>query len=243
MFGTGTSDRLGESLMRAQLHWHTRHDAEGKTSGAPTPFTIAITRESGANGALVGKKLAERLGWPVYDRELLMRIADELGLRTQLLEGADEKKTNWLQEMLESFGQPTTVSVPGYVVELTRVVASLAARGECIMVGRGTAQVLPADTTLRVRLVAPVAHRVRVMQERHNLSREEAARRVAETDHARTMFVRNNFHKDPNDPVAYDLVLNSAQFTPDECAAMIIQALHMREENAKLRSRATPAKA
>jgi cytidylate kinase len=80
------------------------------------------------------------------------------------------------------------------------------------------------------------------MQERHNLPREEAARRVAETDHARTMFVRNNFHKDPNDPVAYDLVLNSAHFTPDECATMIIQALHMREENAKVKTSAAPAR-
>src|SRR5205823_5652806 len=137
------------------------------------------------------------LGWPVYDRELLNRIAVEMGLRTRLIESVDEKRVNWLLGYLQAFAAPNSVSEGAYLTHLTRVAFALAAHGECILVGRGTAQFLPAESTLRVRLVAPLAERIRSVQQRYNVTLADAARRVADTDHQRGDFVRANFHKDP----------------------------------------------
>lgn len=226
---TSTSDRVGESLLRAQLHWQEKP----KSDPAPPPLTVAISRESGTNAGQVAAQLGKRLGWPVYERELLERIAQEMGLRTQLVESVDERRASYLLSCLRAFTSPNAVSEEAYFAHLTNVVFSLAAHGECILVGRGTAQLLPAESTLRVRLVAPLNHRIHVMQQRCNLLFAEAARRVADTDHARAEFVRGVYQKDPDDAAGYDLVLNTARYTPDECATIIEAALRLRQARIK----------
>jgi cytidylate kinase len=118
------------------------------------------------------------------------------------------------------------VSASAYVRHLFETHLSLAAHGECVLVGRGAAQVLPAATTLRVRLVAPVEDRVEAIRQRFGISVDEAARWVATTDAERSRFVRDHCGKDPVDPRLYDLVLNASRLAVNECADLIIEALH-----------------
>ncbi len=54
----------------------------------------------------------------------------------------------------------------------------------------------------------------------------KATRKVAKLDRERSRFVRDHFHKDPGDPTNYDLILNIARLSPDDCAEQIIDALH-----------------
>src|SRR6516165_4841966 len=107
-----SSERLAEALLRAERHWQTRSQAEAAVNvsvkPAPAAFTVAISREAGANGAVIAGRLGDRLGWPVYDRALLEWIAGEMGLRTSLLESVDEKRVSWLRECVEAF-----TSAPG----------------------------------------------------------------------------------------------------------------------------------
>ena len=50
---------------------------------------ITISREFGSGGRLIGRRLAEKLGVPYYDKELLDRIAEESGFSREMIEGAD----------------------------------------------------------------------------------------------------------------------------------------------------------
>jgi cytidylate kinase len=230
MYGKNTSEHLAEALERTRRQWQPRRppSAECEPLPAPVPpaFTVAVSREAGANGGVVARTVGERLGWPVYDRELLQRVAQDMGVRAGLLEGTDERQKSWLQECLESFGSFPTVSDSAYVRHLLQTLLSLSAHGNCVIVGRGAAQILPAATTLRVRLVGPVADRIKTIEQRLSLTHEEAARRVGNIDAERARFVREHFQKDPNSPWQYDLVLNSARFSTAECAELIIEALH-----------------
>ncbi len=54
----------------------------------------------------------------------------------------------------------------------------------------------------------------------------EAERWVRKTDHERTDFVTAHFQKNPADPLGYDLILNSARYSVDGAAELIIEALH-----------------
>jgi cytidylate kinase len=226
MGGKNSSERLAEAMARASSHEQTRL--------AETPaFTIALSREAGANAAPVTRALGERLGWPVYDRELLQRIAGEMGVRATLLESMDERRKGWLQECLEAFGSGSTVSESAYVRRLVETLLALASHGECVLVGRGAPQLLPPATTLRVRLVGPVADRVKVVRQRFGISEEEAARWVTKTDAERARFVKDHFRKDPTDPRLYDLVLNSARLSAGECADLIVEALRRLQARAR----------
>jgi cytidylate kinase len=199
--------------------------ADVSVKPAPAAFTVALSREAGANGAVIAGRLGDRLGWAVYDRALLDWIAGEMGLRTSLLESVDEKRVSWLRECVEAFASAPGVTGGAFVRHLVEMMLSLATHGECVIVGRGAAQLLPAATTLRVRLVADPRDRVAVIRQRLGLSEGEAVRWVETTDRERDRFVRDHFHKDPADPRGYDLVLNASRFSVDECAEVIEEAL------------------
>jgi cytidylate kinase len=223
-----SSERLGEALARV-CHWETRSKSEQGDLAARSvhpAFTITLSREAGAGGSLVAQAVGARLGWPVYDHELLQRIAQEMGLRTTLLQSVDEKGRSWMRSFLESFASGPAVSDTGYFHHLVETVLSLGAHGECVLVGRGASHLLPAESTLRVRLVGPRAERIAATSRKLGISQEEAARQVETTDRERTQFVKDHFQQDPADPRNYDLVLNSSRFAPPACADLIVEALH-----------------
>jgi cytidylate kinase len=223
MNATLTSERLVEGLAQAHLHQEKRPPAQKSTA---QPFTIALSRDSGANGHVIARAVGFRLNWPVYDQELLRKVADDMGLRARMLESLDEKRANWLAESLAGFIAATPTADSGaYVHHLVDTLFSLAATGECIILGRGAAQVLPAKTTLRVRLVGPRKEQIETVQKRLGVQWAAAARRVAQIDHDRTQFVVHSFGADPADPCIYDLVLNSARLGVATCADVIVETL------------------
>ena len=215
-----------EALSGYLQHWKERGEAEARARQAKPAFTIAISRQSGARGTTTARAVGERLGWAVYDRELVERIAQDMKLQARLLEGVDEKKVGWLREFMESFSSAPVVSDIAYVHRLAKTIASLVAHGDCVLVGRGVTHILPVETTLRVRLVAPVAWRVAGMSRKLGVSEEEAAVKVAAIDRQRVQFVREHFNQDTTDPSLYDLVLNTERFSVEQCADLIVEALH-----------------
>jgi cytidylate kinase len=219
-------------MARAQQHWHTRQQARARGTSPALAFTIALSREAGVPGTTIAREVGGRLGWTVYDHELLERIAAALGVRTQLLESMDMKRVSWLRECVEAFASVRAVSESAYVRHLIETVFSLAEHGECILVGRGTAQILAnAATTLRVRLIAAREDRISTTAQRLGMTRGEAARHIDRVEQERIRFVKDHFLKDPTDPQNYDLVLNCSRFSPFACADLIVESVH------RLRSR------
>ncbi len=235
-----TSVRLGEAMERALQQWRKRHyEAEAASPNAqktpvPPPFTVALSYEAGADGPGVARALGERLGWGVYDHELVERIAGELGVQTQLLESLDERQTNWLQELFQALFGGQAVSETAYVHHLAQTLFGLAAHGECVVVGHGGAQVLPPATTLRVRLVGPRQDRIAAARHRFGWSHEEAERWVERVDRERNAFIKEHFHKDPAAPDQYDLCLNVFRLSAAQCVEHIVAALRQLQAAAPL---------
>jgi cytidylate kinase len=200
---------------------------ESGSFGPPvSAFTIAVSREVGARGPAVAREVGRRLGWPVYDHELLEQIAKEMHVSVHLLESVDEKPGSWLQECIESLAAVPTVTEISYFRRLLKMLLSLGAHGGCVIVGRGAAQVLPPETTLRVRLLATLADRIAVISRERGLSQHEASLYVESQDRERIRFIKAHFQKDPSDPQNYDLILNSSRLSVAACADQIVDALH-----------------
>ena len=72
------SERLVGTMAHMLIHPGNQSSA---TRCEAAPFSIAISRDSGANGHLIARAVGARLDWPVYDKELVSRIAGEMGLR------------------------------------------------------------------------------------------------------------------------------------------------------------------
>jgi cytidylate kinase len=230
-------EHLGTTMKDLCRHWESQsRAAAGRrdlSPGTAHAFTIALAREAGTLGTALAQEVGKALGWHVYDHELLERIAQEMGVRTALLESVDERHQSWLLETVEAFltapekseWEPF-VSESAYVRHLVETVLALGIHGECVIVGRGAAFILPAETTLRVRLVAPVKERIANWSRRFALSEKEAARQVRNLDRERIDFVQDHFQRDPTDPRHYDLVLNAGRLPVSAEAGLIIETLH-----------------
>jgi cytidylate kinase len=210
----------------------------GGSQRLPPAFTITISREVGALGTTVAKAVGARLNWPVYDHELVNKVAEEVQRPTFHFEGLDERPANWLENVLGVLEDPR-VTAPVFVKYLVGVVRGLGAMGRCVLVGRAASHILPADKTLRARLVAAPPDRVRNIVEQLNISAHEAEKWVAKKERERIEFVRQHFGVDPSDPHLYDVVLNTSRLTVDDCVEQIAALLHRLEQRAAAGARAS----
>lgn len=222
---------------------HALELEQGYRGGRPaerataTGLTVAIAREVGTPAHQVAEAVGGRLGWPVHDHELLEQVATELGLPVRELEHIDERPRHWMLEFLEGLGTSTRLTENTFVHQLIRLIRTLAAEGHCVLVGRGAAQLLPAPTTLRLRLVGDLEDRITAVSRQLHVDRQEAARRIDALSRDRDRFLHHHFLADPTRAANYDLVLNTSQWSVSECADLILQALHSKE--ADLMARAT----
>lgn len=230
-----SSELMAEAFDRARSQWRRRGEtlemAPARRAAPAGPFTIAISRETGAGGSKIARAIGEELGWLVYDRELLDEISQQTGVQTELLETLDERRSHWLTNYLEAFGGVRSMGGETYARKVAKTMLALSVHGECIVVGRGAAAVLPPATTLRVRLIASPADRIVRVAEDEGLSEAAARDRVERTDRDRAAFVRQFFHRDVNDVQLYDLVINTSRFSTEQAAGLIVKALRLLEQS------------
>jgi cytidylate kinase len=194
--------------------------------GMPRALTIALSREAGARGGTIAARAGEKLGWQVYTQEVLEYIAQEGSFRQELWANLDDKAQAWVETQLDELTRQRHLSRNPSVVELSRMVLALGAQGEVILLGRGAGCILPAASTLHVRLMAPWADRVAYMSQWLRLTEDEAAEQVRQRDARRTDFVSTHFQRNPADIQQYDMALNSSLLGEETCADLIVQAAH-----------------
>jgi cytidylate kinase len=198
-----------------------------ETEPIPGPY-ITISREAESRGSEIARRVGEKLGWTVLDRELVHDLARRLELEPRLLELMDETRVGWFSETLLNLFNSRLVLQDSYVSMISRVIALAAFEGRTIIVGRGANLMLPPDGGLRVRVVAPYALRLAALAEREGLDRKTAGVQLDKIDASRADFVRRHFHADPRDTTIYDLVIDSACFGLDGSADLIYRALELR---------------
>jgi len=188
---------------------------------------ITIGREYGSGGREIGKLVADKLGIPFYDKEILTRAAEESGLCKEVFEHHDEKAS--VGSML-SGTQMGTVGMGVQMPLNQRVflaqfdtITKLAAEGDCVIVGRCADYVLKdLPNVTHVFLYASLERRIERIMRVENVSRDTARELIRKTDKQRKNYY--NFFADGNWGLRsnYDLMLRTDDRTPDEVAETIV---------------------
>jgi cytidylate kinase len=179
---------------------------------------ITITREFGAGGAELARKLAEALGWELLDRELLHQASAIQHVPDAELERLDEQAVTMADRFL--LHPPHRQ----YLESLRQAVHQAAERGRVILVGRGARHLLgERPDCLHLRLVAPRAWRTERMARLEGWSAEVALARCTEVDRARHLFTRYFFGKAATDSAQYDLVVNTGRVPLQDLADTIVE--------------------
>jgi cytidylate kinase len=182
---------------------------------------LTVTRAYGAGGYEVARGLAQALGWELLDRELLHQAAAVEHLPDADLERLDEKAITLADRFrLHPPHQH-------YIHGLREAARQAAARGNVVLVGRGTGQLL-ADMpeVFHLRLVAPREWRARRMAQREGWTLEQALARCTQEDRTRDRFTRYFFGEAPFQPAQYHAVFNTGWVPLDavvSCVAALLQ--------------------
>lgn len=190
---------------------------------------ITIGRQFGSGGREIGKKVAEALGIPYYDKELLAVAAKESGLSLEFLRSFDEKPNNSFLYSLV-MGQQGLLSAPHSTVEQMAAkaqrdaVRAVADKGSCVIVGRCADYILrDKPGLLRVFVWADRDARIRRVCQRDGVSPKEAEEKLRKMDKSRAAYY--NFHTDQKWSAAdsYDLCVNSSLRGTDAAAELILR--------------------
>ncbi len=220
-----------EAAVAPPLHGYRGEPAPTPPAGRCGGLTVAISRQAGARGGTIARKLGELLQWQVFDRERIEYLIHDETARLQLESELEPEHKLWrdnhYQRFVDTVGRECTDLKP-----LAEVVLTLAARGEVVIVGRAAGFLLPAATTLHVRIVAPRADRVAWLAQWLRLSYHDAEQEVLARDARRQRFLKPFLDGLETETVAYDAVLNAGRLGV-EAAAQIIgwmvrthQAIH-----------------
>jgi len=186
---------------------------------------LTVSREKGAGGNAVAKLVGRRLGWQVFDNEIVDEIAKKAHIRRQLIESLDERDQATIQDMIGQLMNLQEIDTSGYLDYLKQVVLTLGHQGNVVIVGHAARFILPVQFGLSVRMIAPIEARIRRIADKARLSLKAARVEVERTDRERAKSVRRHFGHDVTDPLSHDLIINTAALSVEAAAEVVITAL------------------
>jgi cytidylate kinase len=175
---------------------------------------VAMSETVGSGGTEIGRVLATELGWEFADREIITKAAEAFGEPVMDLRHAtEERPTLW-----DRFRQ----SQRRYLAYVEATVLELAARDNVVLVGRASTVIL-GDVThaLRVRVIASERVRAERIEQQQGLTRDGAREYVHDADRDLASRVRFLYHLDWEDPLLYDVVINTDRTSVTRAVAVL----------------------
>ncbi|MGH9688569.1 MAG: AAA family ATPase [Candidatus Acidiferrales bacterium] len=181
---------------------------------------ITIEREYGSGGGEIAKKVADRLGWKLWDQLLTNEIARQLECDCRVVEEHEEKRDPLYYRLLKAFMRGShegSLNAPRMKMADTdcirevaeRVVKQAADGGNCVIVGRGSAYYLqPRTDAFHVFIYAPLAEKVRRLSDTGK-SESDAAQLAESVDRDRAAFIKQYFGVEWPDRSRFHLMINS----------------------------------
>ena len=183
---------------------------------------ITISREFGSGGRTIGKKVAENLGIPCYDSELIHKIAMESGFAENYIKDAGEYAPRGLFSSALS-NRSLGPSNEDYLWEIqSRVITDLAEKESCVIVGRCADYILrdKADC-LTVFIHASMEFRANRIVEVYGEKEQSPQQRLKEKDKRRAAYYRFYTDMKWGDAANYHIALDSGVIGIEKCAEII----------------------
>jgi cytidylate kinase len=165
---------------------------------------LTIEREYGSGAAGIAQKLADRLGWKLWDQLLTNEIARRLECASRHIEEHEEKKDPLYYRLFKAFLRGSyegSLNAPGMkladadgIRRITeQIVKAAGSEGNCVIVGRGSAYYLhDLPDAFHIFIYAPFDEKVRRLQQ-EGKSEEEAIHLAGTVDQDRAAFIKKYF--------------------------------------------------
>lgn len=219
--------RYIEQMVSEQVSRSELAKREGIENGMPCDNSVVtISRRMGSGARIVARKLADDLGWSLWDKDLVDAMAENAHVSQRVVRAFDEHTISEIELFARGvFGEQ---DMAGFIYPraLARALKSIAKLGNAIILGRGANFLLP--DALNIRIDASDERRIHNMMEYEKLTREAAEAKIHESDRDRRRFLTSVFGKDRVEHAVFDLTLWMDEFTNDDAVEIIKVAIAAR---------------
>lgn len=194
---------------------------------------ITISRQFGSGGRTVGRMVAEKLGIPFYDKELVEQVALESGFAPKFVEEHGEHSPG---KSLFSYAFAPQ-GVPGVMNGLSTadflwniqcgVILQLADQGPCVIVGRNADYILKdRENVLHIYIHADMDYRADRIVRLYGESEKSPEARLKEKDKRRSVNYQHYTGRTWGNAENYDLCINTAVIGVENAAELILSLLN-----------------
>jgi len=194
-------------------------------------FVVTVGCEYASGGIEIGKMIAKSLGVEYYDRDLIDKVVEQIGVDRELVEKADSGE-NVKYEFDTNFGPRYANLTNRVIYEQFEVINKFAEKSSCVIIGRCSNYILKGrKDCLNVFIYAPFEKRVEYVMEKKGVSYDEAAELVKYND--RMLSSRYNYmtNGDMRDCSMRDMMIDSSVLGLEKTAKYILQMIDLRFEN------------
>lgn len=204
------------------------------------PIIITVGRQFGSGGRVLGRKLADRLGFGYYDKELLAQAARQAGVGEEFFERNDERFPSFINGLfsfamglnnVNCYAGSTSISGDSLYRAQSDFIHSLADKESCVIVGRTADYVLrDYPRTVNIFVHAPVEECARRIMKRDAdaPTLEKARNKAVKLNKLRANYYNFYTDKEWGAASSYDLCIDTSLMPMDGIVEVIVEYLRRR---------------
>ncbi len=194
-------------------------------------IVITVGCEYGSGGPEIGKAIAENFGIEYYDRDLVDKVVEKIGIERELVEKVDEG--NNVKHSFDTKFGPRYANLTNVVIHNQfEVIHKLAEQSSCVIIGRCSDYILKDRTDcLNIFVYAPTEKRIKTIMEQNQISEKEAAEMVKyydELHHSRYKYMTGTYRGDRHNR---HIMIDSSVLGWDKTVKYLSQMIELRFED------------
>ena len=194
---------------------------------------ITISRQFGAGGKTLGKRVADNLGYTFVDDDIVQMVAEAANVSPHWVESVEREAGGRLSRVISSMVSKRLVDrilkdERGYLDEriyldyLVVIIAQLAEEGNAVILGRGSQYILNDHPEAHhILMIDDFENRVKFMMQHYDFSASRATHVVNREDRRRTNLYQKLGKTDYENPALYDLVLNMGRLNMQTAVRLV----------------------
>lgn len=208
---------------------------------------ITIRGEYGSGVSDIGKQIAQRLQVDYVDHKIISEVAARLQRGEQMIEEKETPPSNIMGRVAQALSiasmdysiayipaEDVPIDDARYLETLESVITELAKSRSIVIHGRGSQFILKDyPEAIHIYLIAPIEVRLKRIVESLKVSEERAKQEIIKLDNIHREFTKRYFKAAVENPIYYDMIINTAKIDYDTAVTIIIDAQIKKEQSHK----------
>lgn len=216
-------------LKRANVVSQTLIDDTSTDNKLNKQIVITLSREYGSGGRYIGRLIADKLGIKLYDKDFVIKVAEETGLSQEYIEQNEQKRTV-LAALNNGYYSEFNNSDELFAKE-SELIKEIANKESCVIIGRCADSILAdKNNVIKVFVYSNMEDKIKRATTYYGMNKSKAEKEIERIDKQRENHYKYYTGKEWKDFSNYDICVNSDALGVEKTADMICKIVEEKEK-------------